>query len=388
MIERVRLKNFKALRDVTLELGRFTVLVGPNAAGKTTVLEGLHYLCQVARKPKEEIFQADRSPEVLVTDGAEKGLIRAEGSWKNRSWSAEAQLNRSATPASNIVASAKVNGKDLPWTTKHYGADSRLWAENRDDPFCKWLAAAVLLRLDPEQLAAPSYTMEGNRPRVEYDGWGLPSTLTEVATTDPDRFAKLQEDLRRVVPSFRRLRTQHREITRIERENIRVGDELLPRSLPRKIPGRELLFDMATGNGLPASAISEGTLLSLGLLTVLSTPWVHPNLVMLDDIERALHPKAMKELIGVLREWLRMNPEAQIVATSHSPYLLDWLRPDEVWVMVLTDEGDVRADRLDHHPDLEKWLSVMATGEIWSALGEQWLAADDTRLRNESGEGP
>lgn len=40
MIETVSFKNFKALRDVTVPLERFTVLVGPNASGKTSVLQG------------------------------------------------------------------------------------------------------------------------------------------------------------------------------------------------------------------------------------------------------------------------------------------------------------------------------------------------------------
>src|SRR4051812_14931512 len=48
MIHGVRFRNFKALRNVELALERFTVLVGPNASGKTAVLEGLHHLTRLA----------------------------------------------------------------------------------------------------------------------------------------------------------------------------------------------------------------------------------------------------------------------------------------------------------------------------------------------------
>ena len=41
MIESVQFKNFKALRDATLPLGRFTLIVGPNGSGKSTALQRL-----------------------------------------------------------------------------------------------------------------------------------------------------------------------------------------------------------------------------------------------------------------------------------------------------------------------------------------------------------
>ncbi len=63
----------------------------------------------------------------------------------------------------------------------------------------------------------------------------------------------------------------------------------------------------------------------------------------------------------------------QIVATSHSPYLLDHLAPEEVRLTVLDDQGAVVAGRLDEHPEFEKWKETMAPGEFWSMVGEKWL---------------
>ena len=41
MIESVQFRNFKALRNTTLPLGRFTLIVGPNASGKSTALQAI-----------------------------------------------------------------------------------------------------------------------------------------------------------------------------------------------------------------------------------------------------------------------------------------------------------------------------------------------------------
>src|SRR5438132_1236446 len=50
MIHSVTMKNFKALRSVEASLERFTVLVGPNASGKSSILQGLNCLCEAGRR--------------------------------------------------------------------------------------------------------------------------------------------------------------------------------------------------------------------------------------------------------------------------------------------------------------------------------------------------
>ncbi|MDJ0514735.1 MAG: AAA family ATPase [Trichodesmium sp. MO_231.B1] len=59
----------------------------------------------------------------------------------------------------------------------------------------------------------------------------------------------------------------------------------------QEMAGQEIVFDMKSGDRIPAHAISEGTIIALGFLTVLMNP-NPPNLVLLDDIEQGLHPQA------------------------------------------------------------------------------------------------
>jgi len=46
MIKRFRVQNYKALRDVTLELTPLHILIGPNDSGKTSILEAIAALCR------------------------------------------------------------------------------------------------------------------------------------------------------------------------------------------------------------------------------------------------------------------------------------------------------------------------------------------------------
>src|SRR5579884_3772824 len=72
MIEKASFRNFKSLRDITVEFEQLTVIVGPNASGKTSILEGLSLLglSMTARGPKE-VFQGRRSAQLLCSRGAD-----------------------------------------------------------------------------------------------------------------------------------------------------------------------------------------------------------------------------------------------------------------------------------------------------------------------------
>jgi predicted ATPase len=155
-------------------------------------------------------------------------------------------------------------------------------------------------------------------------------------------------------------------------EIITVEGKEFTRRDERDYWGNSIEFDMEGALGIPADLVSEGTMLVLGILAALMGPH-RPQLVLLDDMDRALHPKAQGDLVALLRRLLDQHPELQIVATSHSPYLLDHLRPEEVRLTTLKDDGSVACGRLDKHADFEKWKETMTPGEFWSHVGEKWL---------------
>lgn len=184
------------------------------------------------------------------------------------------------------------------------------------------------------------------------DGTGLHSALANMALNDPDTWQQLQDDLRSIIPTIRRLR--HTPSDR------------------HKPPA--LLFDTLGADSLSANQISEGTLLVLGLLAALYATG-RPSLVLLDDLDRGLHPKAQKELISLLRRLLATNSDLQIIGSTHSPYLLDFMGINEVRVTFLCDDdGATVCAPLSSHPKFEKWKNEMTPGEMWSLFGEKWLA--------------
>jgi predicted ATPase len=60
MIQKVHIQNFKSLRDVSIELERFTVFVGANGSGKTSVLEAIHNAVRAATGDPQRVFAHER----------------------------------------------------------------------------------------------------------------------------------------------------------------------------------------------------------------------------------------------------------------------------------------------------------------------------------------
>jgi predicted ATPase len=95
------------------------------------------------------------------------------------------------------------------------------------------------------------------------------------------------------------------------------------------------------------------------------------EIVLIDEAESHLHPTWAMRLIPALRE---VVPHAQIIATTHSPYLVDQFQPEEIFTLYRDQQDRVSCARLREHPDFERLKTIMSTGEFWSSAGEQWVA--------------
>jgi predicted ATPase len=106
-----------------------------------------------------------------------------------------------------------------------------------------------------------------------------------------------------------------------------------------------------------------------------------PSLLLCDDLERGLHLGAQVELARLIRRLLISRPDLQLVATTHSPYLASLFEPEEVLVMALDEERRTHAAWLTEHPDFEELRHGFQTGELWAALGEDWVVEVSRKRR-------
>ncbi|MEG5039884.1 MULTISPECIES: AAA family ATPase [unclassified Microcoleus] len=375
MLEKVKLHNFKSHQDTELNFdnSRLHALVGQNSSGKTSVLQALHYLSRLVNSSFENIFQHERAPQFITTIGQDNMSVTASGySGDNPRADWEASYNwqqQKVNPPWFPIASWKVGraaGNLQGWSHSLGAAPYRL---------PKSLRHSVHLKLVATNLSKAAYS-DAITPRIKFDGSGLAPTLDYLREEAPEQFQYLEEMLQKIVPGVQKLGVRRAKVIVNRQRLIEVGGKSIPYEESQEMTGQEVVLDMNTGKRIPAHAISEGTMLALGLLTVLMNP-NQPNLVLLDDVEQGLHPKAQRELIAVFKEILQDNPNLQIIFSTHSPYIVDELIPSQVHVLSNNNSGVTRCKRLDEHPDVEWAKQTLTTGEFWDAEGEDWVVAGE-----------
>jgi predicted ATPase len=371
MIHAVRFRNFKALRDVEVGLDRLTVLVGPNASGKTSVLEGLHHLSRLASTDPREVFTGRAGLGLVASRGA-AGVFELGMSGTFRQKPGELSISFAAIedfPFSDTYQFASRWGerrfsvrRELERPADATDVEALEGTPGSEMGLGLVLREAAFLRFDLDRLAEGSYS-DLAIPVIGVDGSCLAATVADMAVARPEDFNRLQDALRAVIPGLQRVRLARAKVARPG-----VGDE-------EQVWGHEIVFDMAGAGDLPARAASEGVLRMLGLFAVLLSA-DRPDLVLVDHLERGCNPRSFGELVAQLNQILDLQPELQILATSDAPALLDHLAADAVRVHCLLEDGSVRVKPLALHPEHGILLVDLRPGEFWMRVGDDWVAEE------------
>lgn len=344
MIKRFHIESFKIIRELDLTLDRLTVLVGPNACGKSSVLQAVHVLCQMRDKLPNAIFSGNSKAvyEFTTRDAAAPLLLRAEGESFAIEWCANQAIQESWSTEGSPWLLCTSAGKSTKytefWTFQPTAAPQRLL-----------LPKVELFRFEFDNLSSPAEITEV--PALGASGDGLATVLGQLALEYPQVFQRIKDATLAVIPSIRDIRVR---VTTI-------------RGHGKPAPAHEILFDTTSGGSIPARAMSDGTLRVLALLTA-ALGRNPPKLILLDDIERGVHPRAMVELVRLLQKTLGEVPDLQIVATTHSPDLLDRLEPEQIRLLWAGDDGFTRCVSMNEHPDFDKWRDIMSPGEMWAVF--------------------
>ncbi len=324
MIESVTFKNFKVLRDTTLPLGRFTLIVGPNGSGKSTALQGLDFARSGGGGGIEQVASAglqlkqNSLVEVLVAwDGSDEYAIT------RRRW------HRGGT---NISYGSRTSGN---------------LTDERERILTRRLQRTRVFSLDARALARAVKLV----PQMELgpNGSGLAVVLDRLRDQAPERFEALNVELRRWLPEFDRvlfdtLEDGHRVV------NLRTH---------------------AKDHSIGASDLSQGTLLALAMLTLAYLP-DPPPLICFEEPDRGIHPRLLRDVRDAL--YRLAYPEnceetrapVQVIATTHSPYMLDLFRDHPEEIVIANKSGlEASFQRLSDHPDIDEILQDAPLGDVW-----------------------
>jgi predicted ATPase len=374
-IESLKVQNFRALRDVELpKLTPLTVLVGPNGSGKSTVFDVFAFLA----------------------DCFEMGLRRA---WDKRGRAKELKTRGGDGP---VTIEIKYREPGFPLITYHLAVDERAGSPIVVEEWLRWKRGShgqpfrfldyregkgkAVSGEQPDEhdqridiplksadlLAVNALGQFAGHPRVAalrefITGWYVSYISADSARGQPEagpqeRLTKTGDNLANVIQY---LAEQHGD--RLEQifEVLRRRVPRIERVLAETMPDGRLLLqikDAPFSHPVLAKFASDGTLKMLAYLVLLYDP-TPPPFIGIEEPENFLHPRLLPELAEECRA---ASKRTQLLVTTHSPFFLNALRPEEVRVLWRDEQGYTQARRAIDLPGVPQFIAHGALlGHLW-----------------------
>jgi predicted ATPase len=393
-IERVRIQGFRSLHDTTFEPGRFSVLIGPNGAGKSNIADAVGFLAAIYRDgldralqdrggfpevvfrhaPDDERRMAfsieatllvgdihDRFPASKMVAGVEAAVAAV------RSHHIKVRHEFSIVPRQDgMSGDYEIEHEDVRfgpsegdgdivylWGTRssspvsfEYSIDSKppegvwqilLWSIVSDgnevtkvhhgevyfapedlaigrfrsfspavEAYATLMSNIRAYAIDPQAAQEPG--IPSPRAEMGTSGANLPTLIRYLQSQD-EAWTGVMEAFYGVVPGWGEIEVRERRDGKLE------------------------LWFEEPGVGRPwtAEEVSDGTIRALGLLAALYDP--RTPLVVIEEPENFLHPWPLRTFVDACRAVTSAPDGKQVVLTTHSPVLLDYVRPEVVQVV-------------------------------------------------------
>ncbi len=319
MIVSVDFRRFKALRNTRLALAPFNLIVGPNGSGKSSLIQAVMQLRGLARLPLADSpppADAPEGPEIVFSFGAPAG----------------AQLSMHCREHARCDALRFVAGDPADWP----GLQSRL----------REIKAYLL---DHYAIAAPVPRADG--ATLASNGANLAAVVDSWMRFSPATFASFRQEALGLFAEYDDLRVDA------------VAEGGLTIAL--RLGGEQ--------EWVEAGSLSQGTLYALVLCCLAHEPAPAP-IICIEELDRGLHPRLLRQVRDLVyrlsypRDFGLGRTPVQIIATTHSPYLLDLFREHPEEVVIAEKRGrEASFFRLVDRSDLALLLEEGSLGDIWFA---------------------
>ena len=376
-IESLRVKNYRALRDVELKkITPLSAFLGPNGSGKSTLFDvfaflaecftvGLRHACDKRGRFKELRTRGSEGPiefelkyrekrgtpiityHLSIDEGKKGASVDTEWlQWRRGSRGKPFRFLDFQEGAGRVIAGEMPDEKDTRIDERLDDASmlavstlGQLARHPRVSALRRFITGWHLSYLSAD--ATRGLTEAGPQERLSETGDNLPNVIQYLKEQHPARLEYILSFLSNRVP-------------RLEKVNA----ELM-------MDGRLLLQikDAPFEQPILAKFASDGTLKVLSYLTLLHDP-EPPELIGIEEPENYLHPRL---LTGLAEECREASAFSQLMITTHSPHFINELHADEVWVLYRNEEGFTVCKRTADMRGINEFI------ETGGKLGQLWM---------------
>lgn len=418
-IEGLRIKNYRALKDITLgklwntqnrdSLTPMTAVIGKNGVGKSTLFDAFGFLSDCLKGGVEEACDVrGRGGFERLRSQGQEGSIEFQIYYKedynsrpityelaidldtdNRPYVKKERLRqrrkgqKTGWPFSFLLLD---EGKGIVWKGEEEGKQ----VEEGQDHFDLFkLIEKIQREADEESKETELVELNDKRklgiatlgslkqhPRISLfrrfiEGWYLsyftPDAARSLPLAGPQKHLNIHGDNLGNVVQF------------MEREHSKKFQNIL-NSISRKIPGIEKIStekspdnrlllkfnDRGFQDPFYVQQMSDGTLKVFAYLLLLEDP-SPPPFICIEEPENGLYHKLLETLAQEFRKHATgQRGSSQIFITTHQPYFVDALRPEEVWILEKGDDGFSRIKRASDNPLIKNLVSEgLPLGSLW-----------------------
>ena len=382
MIKKLRIKNFKSLRDVTVELGSITILIGRSGTGKSNFFNALaflkDYLSATAQKRNE--IEADR----ILTATAPRQTERPDNAARNKIFPAiELEFEVTfATPGFEgdfwyeLRLALPIGGRQLIPSRESLIHDNReVFSRNLNS----WATQPNLLPLPeiPNHMVALPYLNGISEAASAYVALssGIGCYDFSGSVMQPKQRGQAQEhssdglvrDARNFLDCLEDInRNQHdqnaqREITAALR---RLKPSLKGAYISHPDRSKVLVSLEISGRTLSIELSQESEGFRRFFAHLIAIYQVPPKqLLCFEEPEKGLYPGALTTLAEQLKAY-PVSRRGQVLVTTHSPALLDCFEPDAIRVVDLSDEFETKIGPISKEQLESVREHLLTTGEL------------------------
>ena len=399
-IEGIRIANFRVLRNLTLgklwntqhvqPLTPVSVVIGKNGVGKSSLFDAFGFLADCLKLGVEEAcdargrggFQRIRSRGIdapiefevcyreeprarpvtyelaIDRDDAGRPYVSRERLRQRRKGQSHGR------PFSFLVMH---DGRGLAWKGEAQGRrfddarESISELESLIDRIEKRLAGEesaeteIVELQDKRKLGIATLGALKQHPRISsfrkfVEGWYLsyftPDAARSLPLAGPQKHLNVHGDNLGNVVQF--MERERRERLQVVLERIAGRIPGIDRIDTEKSPDGRLLLrfnDKGFGDPFYAQQMSDGTLKVFAYLIMLEDP-EPPPFICIEEPENGVYHKLLEVLAEELREHAMGKENApQIFVTTHQPYFVDALKPDETWILEKRADGFAAVSR-------------------------------------------
>lgn len=399
-IKTIHVKNFKSFKEMHVDLGKFNVLIGANASGKSNFIRVFEFLRDIARHGLDNAISLQGGPEYLtnlnlstaqnlsmqVVSSQERG-----GGWRligtSRTGGPHLVAARLETTISFSIAFPPNGGEfeiiDDRLTLKGEFSTLKRDGGSADTPKLRGQGEILFFRDGdtmsvratlPEGLSADEYGIfpwtvaEPVTPRsliLVYSPFFTESDFEDIAVYDFD--PKLPKQARPITGKAD-LEENGSNLAIVlkniigDRDRKRKLENFLGDLLPfvaglevEKFVDKSLLFNLKETYGkeqsLPAPLISDGTINVTALIAALY--FERKPVAIIEEPERNIHPSLISKLVAMMKD---ASQGKQIIVTTHNPEVVRHADIGDVLLVSRNGDGFSAISRPSENKDVQVFL--------------------------------